>query len=708
MSAAPGESAVSSGLPPLVESRLLAPRPRAGLVERPRVADLLDGTGGAALTLLSAPTGYGKTTAVRAWCEDRGDACAWITLDAGDNDPLRLWTYVATAVNRIRDGLGRRALQRLDGPDARLEFAIDELANGIGAFDHPLVVVLDELHLVDDPGALASLEHFVERLPPNGRLVVLTRSEPALRLASRRARGALVELRAAELAFTTTEARELLVDRAGIPLGEGEVAELVARTEGWPSGLCLAALWLRGLDDPAAGAREFAGSNRNVVSYLSREVLDGLDPETRSFLLRSSVLGRFTTEVCDDVLGRSDSAAVLERIERRNLFLVPLDGEGRWFRYHALFAELLALELGSAHPGIAADLHRRASAWFEARGLIVEAAEHATLAGDHTFVADLLVRYHLPLQIRPATFLRWVATLSEQALVERPVLPVMAALQAVRAGRPAVERRRFLSIAARARAEHPDRFGPSLDAAVGLARLSWIDRDLGKAIRCGRAAAATVRVDDEASALFVEVTAALSHALCVAGDVDEAVEWAWAAIEHPDIQQRQPSYAVALSALALAAAGQGRVTAARAHADAAAAIVRRAGLGTSWAGGVVAAASAVVHREEGNLLEAELQAERAELVRRPHGAMRRACLDARSAGRDPTPSRPAGRGLRNARRGPRRPGRARRRGVPSRRGSRRRSGSSRRHSSTPRRGIVPSCRPRRSSPSCGSCPPIFP
>ena len=236
-SAASDTPALSGELPPLVESKLLAPRQRGGLVERPRVMGLLDGAEGPALALLSAPTGYGKTTAVRAWCADRGEAFAWITLDAGDNDPLRLWTYVATGVNRIREGLARRALQRLSEPAGAVEFAIDELSNGIGAFGKPLVVVLDELQAIDDPGVLASFEHFIERLPPNARLVALTRSEPAIQLARRRGRGALVELRAAELAFTSEEARELLVERAGIPLGEREVEMVVERTEGWPAGL---------------------------------------------------------------------------------------------------------------------------------------------------------------------------------------------------------------------------------------------------------------------------------------------------------------------------------------------------------------------------------------------------------------------------------------------------------------------------------------
>jgi ATP/maltotriose-dependent transcriptional regulator MalT len=618
--AASDTPALPGGLPPLVEAKLLSPRQPSGLVERPRVTNLLDGAEGAALTLLSAPTGYGKTTAVRAWCEVCGDAFAWITLDAGDNDPVRLWTYVATGVNRIREGLARRALQRLNEPAAAVEFAIDELTNGIAAFAKPLVVVLDELQKIDDPVVLTSFEHFIERLPPNARLVALTRSEPAIQLARRRGHGALVELRAAELAFTRAEARELLVERAAIPLGEREVDVVVERTEGWPAGLYLAALWLRGLDDPAAGAREFAGSHRNVVGYLSGEVLHGLDADTRSFLLGSSVLGRFTAELCDAVLRRSDSSAMLTEIERRNLFLVPLDGQGSWFRYHALFAELLALELDVAEPGTAAELHRRARVWLEERGLIVEAAEHAAAAGDHAFVADLLIRHHRPLHLRPATFLRWVETLPEDVLVERPLLPVMAALQAGRAGRPSQDRRRFLALAARARAEHPNRFGSYIEALLALVGVGWIDGDLVEAIRRGREGAALVKGGGDAGPLFVSVLAALSHALYIVGELDEATETARAAVEHPDVPQLQPSYAVALSVLALTAAQQGSVAAARVHVDGAARVIRETGLGTDWVGGIVAAASAVVRREEGNLPQAERDAENAERIRRTQGA----------------------------------------------------------------------------------------
>jgi ATP/maltotriose-dependent transcriptional regulator MalT len=620
MAAASHTAGLPDGLPPLIQAKLLPPRHRSGLVERPRVTNLLDGADGSALTLLSAPTGYGKTTAVRAWCEVCGDPFAWITLDAGDNDPVRLWTYVAAGVNRIREGLARRALQRLEEPAAPVELAIDELTNGIAAFAKPLVIVLDELQAIDGHVVFASLEHFIQRLPPNARLVALTRNEPAIDLARRRGRGALVELRAAELAFTRAEARELLVERAAIPLEARDVEVLVERTEGWPAGLYLAALWLRGLENPTAGAREFAGSHRNVVGYLSGEVLHGLDADTLSFLVRSSVLGRFTAELCDAVLMRSDSSAMLAEIERRNLFLVPLDGQGRWFRYHALFAELLALELDVAEPGTAAELHRRAGVWLEARGLVVEAAEQAAAAGDHAFVADLLIRHHRPLHLRPATFLRWVETLPEDVLVERPLLPVFAALQAGRAGRPSEQRRRFLALAERARAEHPDRFGSYIDALLSLVAVGWIDGGLGEALRRGREGAALVKEGGEAGPMLVSILAALSHALYIAGELDEATETARAAVEHPDVPELQPSYAVALSVLALTAAQEGQVAAARVHVDGAAAVVRETGLATDWVGGIVASASAVVHREEGNLPQAERDAETADGIRRTQGA----------------------------------------------------------------------------------------
>lgn len=605
----------ADALPPLVETKFAQPRERSGTVQRPRIHRSIEAADGAALTLLAAPTGYGKTTAVRAWCASGERSVAWVTLDAGDNDPVRLWTYVASAVDRIRAGLGRRALQRLRTAGVSLETIVDELVNGISAYGAPMVVVLDDLQVVVDPECLASIEYAVERLPANARVLAITRIDPAIGLARLRGRGALAELRAAELAFTRSEAREMLVDREGIALSEEDVAELVERTEGWPAGLYLAALWLRGLVDPTAGVREFAGHQRQVAGYLGSEVLESLDEELRSFLMRSAVLGRFTAELCDVVLERSDSAAMLAELERSNLFLVPLDGRGAWFRYHALFAELLQLELAGIEPDAQDAIHRRASVWFRERGLVVESAEHAAAAHDHGFVAELLADNHM-VMVRSglsATLLRWVETLPEEELLEFPILPVVAAVAIGLTGGPAVERRRYLAIGERAKARHPERLISYHEAAAEMTAAIWIDGDVGEAIRHGRRAAELA--GSEAPEIYLSSTAGLAGALYFAGEIEEAAEAAQRAVRHADAERQNLGRIEALSTLALIAAERGHITAARKHTDLARTVARQAGIRSSWVGGSAAAAQATVLAMEGKLSEAEREAEYAVQIR---------------------------------------------------------------------------------------------
>ena len=266
---------------------------------------------------------------------------------------------------------------------------VDELMNGIVSYGAPLLVVLDDLQAVTDADTLASIDYAIERLPANARLIVISRIDPKIRLARLRGRGGLAEMRAADLAFGMDEALELLVEREGLRLTQDDVAALVERTEGWPAGLYLAALWLRGSDDPSSRVRDFAGHQRHVADYLGSEVLDALDADVRSFLMRTAVLGRFTAELSDEVLGRSDSASMLSALEHSNFFLVPLDGRGDWFRYHMLFSERLLLELEATDPGAAVEIHRRASVWFRERGRFVEATEHAGRgATTHSWLAS--------------------------------------------------------------------------------------------------------------------------------------------------------------------------------------------------------------------------------------------------------------------------------------------------------------------------------
>ena len=267
------------------------------------------------MTLVAAPAGYGKTTAVRAWCADRAGALAWITLDAGDDDPVRLWRYVATAVDRVQPGLGRGALRRLGVAGSPIEVAVDELMNGCAALGSELVVVLDDLHAVTGEESSLSVDYALAQLPANAHVVLLARVDPALRLARLRASGALVEVRAADLAFTTAEALELLVVLGQLKLGVEEIEVLVERTEGWPAALVLAWLWLRTVEDPAQAVRAFGGDHRFVADYLSSEVLAALDEDDRAFLHGAAVLGEFTAELCDGVMGRTDSAARLAELE---------------------------------------------------------------------------------------------------------------------------------------------------------------------------------------------------------------------------------------------------------------------------------------------------------------------------------------------------------------------------------------------------------
>ena len=380
----------------LVEAKLQPPGAGGDQVKRSRILQALDAGEGARLTLVAAPAGYGKTTAVRAWCESREGSFAWVTLDEGDNDPARLWTYVATAVDRVRHGLGRGALQRLSVPGSSIERAVDELLNAIAAYGNSLALVLDDFQTVTDRECLASIDFALKHLPAGAHLIVITRADPALPLAGLRARGALVELRADELAFTAAEAHEFFVERRRVELRPEEIELLVKHTEGWPAALVLAELWLRNLDDPGRAVSGFGGAQHFVVEYLSQEVLASLDDESRSFLLGASVLGRFTAELCDAVLERTDSASVLAGIEGSNLFIRRLE-RGGWFRVHALFAEFAVAQLAALEPGEAARIHQRAARWLLSQGLPAEAVEHAAAAGDDDLVAHVLAEYHLPL-----------------------------------------------------------------------------------------------------------------------------------------------------------------------------------------------------------------------------------------------------------------------------------------------------------------------
>jgi LuxR family transcriptional regulator, maltose regulon positive regulatory protein len=601
----------------LSEAKLMLPRSQPGSLRRQRLLSALDGEGAPALTLVEAPVGYGKTMLLRSWCAEQARPVAWITLDEADAEPVRLWTYLATALDRIAPGVGEPALRLLAAPGPTIELAIDQLLNGLHADGQQLAIVLDDLHLLGSRASFHSIEYAVERLPDNVRLLASTRSAPPIRLARLRARGALSEIRARDLAFTVDEARELLVSREAIPLADEEVELLVERTEGWPAGLYLAALWLRDLADPHEGVRAFAGGQQQVAEYLAGEVLDSLSPDTKDFLLRTSVLGRLTPELCDAVLDRHDSAAMLAELRRSNVFIVALDGRGEWYRYHHLFGELLRLELGEA-AGI--ELHRRAAAWYRERGFVDDAIEQAAAAGDQEMVAEVLGEHVVELfqTGRVVLFMTWLKKLPPELLIEHPSLPAFGVLAAGQLGRPAVELQRLLALADQARRERPESWAPLYEAVVEVTRVTFLEGDVGASVKHARRAVRAAEEDTEQT-FTIAALASLSNALFFAGDLVQARKVALQAVERPEAPQRPGGYAAALGLLAAIDAEEGNPATATAWARQAIDYAGQTGQANFWPVAMAHLGLASALAKAGHAAEGERAAVRGERLRRtPH------------------------------------------------------------------------------------------
>jgi LuxR family maltose regulon positive regulatory protein len=412
----------------LLATKLYVPRRQPGFVPRPRLADRLEDGLAGGLVLVCAPAGSGKTALLADWARSGRWPVAWLSLDAGDNDPARFWRHAAAAVDRVRPGISEQVGPLL-GPPAPPSFEglVTALINELDAQpgEDEVLLVLDDYHLIDSQVVHGSLMFLLEHLPPGLRLVLASRSDPPLALARLRGRRQLAELRAAELRFTADEAAALLREAIGADLPGAAVATLAARTEGWAAGLQLAALSLRGQPDVAGFVASFSGSHRYVLDYLAGEVLDRQQDEVRGFLLETSVLERLSGELCDAVTGRSDGQTMLEAIERAGLFLLPLDEVRGWWRYHHLFADLLRARLQQQQPGRVPALHRAAASWHKEHGLADDAVRHAVAAGEMNWAARLTEQHFdalFYLRGEEATMQRWLAMLPAELIRSRPRL----------------------------------------------------------------------------------------------------------------------------------------------------------------------------------------------------------------------------------------------------------------------------------------------
>jgi LuxR family maltose regulon positive regulatory protein len=418
----------------LLSTKIYIPPTRANAIARPRLTEkLLAGINQpGSLVLLSSPAGSGKTTLLSEFVAQLRQPVAWVSLDEGDNDPVRFWTYLITACQSVQEGadkehpVGESALALFRSPQPLSVEAVPTiLINNLAGLERSLVLVLDDYHTIQNETLQAAFSFLVEHMPGNLHILVSTRMDPPWPLARFRARSQLVEVRAQDLRFTPEEAASFLCQRMGLDLSREDVTALEERTEGWVAGLQLAALSMKGRSDIAAFVKAFTGSHVYIAEYLVEEVLQRQPEEVRTFLLQTSILDRMTGELCDNLTGRSDSQALLRQLDQANLFLVPLDEQRQWYRYHHLFAELLRSQLREAASDQVPELHRRAVRWYEQNGLESEAIKHALAAGDQSHAARIVEQNAMARLMRgdSITILNWIDAVAP-LVPERPWLGV--------------------------------------------------------------------------------------------------------------------------------------------------------------------------------------------------------------------------------------------------------------------------------------------
>ena len=425
----PSQATAQSPPVPLIMTKVQAPRLRSALVYRSRLIQRLHEGMKEPLTLISAPAGFGKTTLLTSWLTSNDTPTAWFSVEPEDNDPVRFFIYLLTALQRLDPHLGTSVLPLLQSRQSiPLETTLALLINELNTYEGPgFALVLDDYHIITTVPIHQALAYLVEHLPSQMHLVIATRADPPLPLARLRARGQMSEVRAEDLRFVREEAEQFLCIVMALDLSVRESELLQVRTEGWIAGLQFAALALRERPDVSALLASFAGTHRFVLDYLSEEVLTQQSSPVQKFLLDTCILDRLSGPLCDAVTGENNGQEMLEQLDARNLFLIALDEERRWYRYHHLFADVLRSRLRQTQPELIPALHRRASTWYEQNELLIYAVQHALAASEFERAARLILQVDPSLVVRGEPlqmYLSWLNALPKKVMDQHPILSI--------------------------------------------------------------------------------------------------------------------------------------------------------------------------------------------------------------------------------------------------------------------------------------------
>ena len=596
----------------LFASKLLRPLVRPGTVPRSALIERLAQGDSRPIVSMVAPPGYGKTSVLSQWAERNGQAFAWVSVDKGDNDTKVLLTYIAEALDAV-EPIGGRVFDALASPHSSVPGSVvPRLGSALLSMTTPVVLVLDDVHLLHDSECRAALSVLAEHVPTGSRLVLAGRTGPPLRIARLRAEGRILEIGPTELSFTAAEAAAVLRN-AGLTLTGDELAELHRRTEGWPAGLYLAALYLREGGSFGTAVVSFGGDDRLVSEYMESEFLARISRQQRLFLTRTAVLERMSGPLCEAVLELPGSAATLSGLARSNLLLVPLDRRGQWYRYHHLFRDMLLAELDRLEPGLMSALRRRAAAWCLDNDRPEEALEYSIAAGDVDTVARLVQALCFPayLQGRRATTERWFTWLdSHGGIEEHPMMAVQAAMIFALTSRPA-EAERWADAVDRWQYGDPARPGdPATEAMAVLLRAALCRRGAEQMRADADEAARRFGAEggvQPSSTVLMKSSAALFQGIArfLCGDLDGGDAYLQDAVSMGEAGDVPETVAVALAERSLLAMARNQWDQAGTLADQAGAVLRPVGIEVLLA--YAAQARTALHR-------GDVQAARRELL----------------------------------------------------------------------------------------------